>query len=49
MKIQTESKSYIIKQLLNNCKTMSEFKNYYDYITNLMIEENVYTLSTFIK
>lgn len=49
MEIQTETKIYIIKQLLDKSKTMTEFKNYYDYITNLLIEENVYTLSTFIK
>jgi hypothetical protein len=48
-KIQTETKSYVIKELLKNCRTMEEFKKYYDYITNLMIEEKVYSLSTFIK
>ena len=47
--IQIETKSYIIKELLRNCRTMEEFKKYYDYITNLMVEENVYSLSTFIK
>ena len=49
MKIQVETKSYIIKELLRNCRTTEEFKKYYDYITNLMVEEKVYSLSTFIK
>lgn len=49
MKIQVETRSYIIKQLLSNCSTMSEFKNYYDYIVDLMEEEKIYSLSTFIK
>ena len=49
MEIQTETKSYVIKELLKNCRTMEEFKKYYDYITNLMTEEKVYSLSTFIK
>ena len=43
------NKSYIIKELLRNCRTTEEFKKYYDYITNLMVEEKVYSLSTFIK
>jgi hypothetical protein len=47
--IQIETKSYIIKELLRNCHTTEEFKKYYDYITNLMVEEKVYSLSTFIK
>lgn len=49
MEIQTETKSYVIKELLRNCQTMEEFKKYYDYIVNLMVEEKVYSLSTFIK
>jgi hypothetical protein len=47
--VQIETKSYIIKELLRNCRTTEEFKKYYDYITNLMVEEKVYSLSTFIK
>lgn len=48
-RIQIETKSYIIKELLRNCRTTEEFKKYYDYITNLMTEEKVYSLYTFIK
>ena len=49
MEVQIDTKCYIIKALIRNCKTMAEFKCYYDYITNLLIEEKVYSLSTFIK
>ena len=49
MEIQTETKSYLIKKLLYNCRTVVEFKNYYDYISNLLLEEKIYSLSTFIK
>ncbi len=44
-----ETKSYVIKELIKNCRTMEEFKKYYDYIMNLMAEERIYSLSTFIK
>ena len=47
--IQIETKSYIIKELLRNCRTMEEFKKYYDYITNLMVEEKVYSLYFFVN
>lgn len=47
--IETKTKVYIIKQLIQQCKSMAEFKNYYDYIINLMTEEKIYSLSTIIK
>lgn len=48
-KIEKDTISYIIKTLLNQNRKQSEFKNMYEYITSLMVEEEVYSLSTTVR
>ena len=47
--IEKETLSYIIKTLLNRTNTANEFKKFYGYVTSLMVEEGVYSLTTTVR
>lgn len=47
--IEKETISYIIKTLLNKTDNLSSFKMMYDYVTDLMEREKIYSLPTTIR
>lgn len=47
--IEKETISYIIKTVLNKTDNVTSFKMMYDYVTDLMEREKVYSLSTSIR
>tara|TARA_R100001039_G_scaffold10623_1_gene5420 strand:+ start:43014 stop:43184 length:171 start_codon:yes stop_codon:yes gene_type:complete len=48
-KLEKETISYIIKTILNKTDNVTSFKMMYDYVTDLMEREKVYSLSTTIR
>ena len=49
LEIEKETISYIIKTVLNKTDNVTSFKMLYDYVTDLMEKEKVYSLSTTIR